>query len=763
LSMAQPDREQVGDYLQDKLNQEQAWVKIQQRCFTRWCNTFLGERMMKIENLETDFADGILFINLLEEISNKEVAKRYNKKPRIRAQKLENLSFCFKFLKDERIKLVSMGPEDLCDGNLKLTLGLIWTLILRFQINRGDGSGSAKHALLEWVRSKIPEYNINNFTSDWQDGKAIYALANAVEPGVLDPNGMTDNALENAQKTFDTCEEKMKIPKVIDPSDMVENPDEHANMTYISYFRDYLERAKSREEEERLRRTAVASKCKVYGPGLEGGEALIPTEFTIEAINAKGNRCPCGGHPFNVKIKSPQGPIDHTMTDNEDGTYRVEYTPLNEGIHNIAVTLEDKHLPGSAFKVFIKPAAVDASKCLAYGPGLEGAEIGKEAPFTVEMKNKNGEPVTTGGQPLEVKVTGPFGDVPVEKKDNGDGTHSCSYKPLDIGTYKVEVNLEGKPVADSPYSVNAEAPDGAACWENSYAEGPGLEDGNTTAEPTHYTIYTVDNKGNPCKNGGSPIDVEIVGPEGEPFDADVADNNDGTYTVKYHPTEPGEYTIENILRNPFQPMHYEHIKNSPKTVNVVAGTDPNASYAYGPGLEDGILDTLPTEFFIQAADRNGNKMDKGGDDFDVDIKDADGNDVPHEIEDKGDGTYKVNYKPNGPGPQKVNVNLRGKPIKDAPFTVNIKAGASAAFSVVENYTFTIQAKTAAGENRNEGGENFEVNITGPNGPVETVEINDKGDGKYFVSYSLPDVTGEYTISVTVNGEDIKGSPWKQAA
>ena len=115
-----------------------------------------------------------------------------------------------------------MGPEDLCDGNLKLTLGLIWTLILRFQINRGDGSGSAKHALLEWVRSKIPEYNINNFTSDWQDGKAIYALANAVEPGVLDPNGMTDNALENAQKTFDTCEEKMKIPKVIDPSDMVE-------------------------------------------------------------------------------------------------------------------------------------------------------------------------------------------------------------------------------------------------------------------------------------------------------------------------------------------------------------------------------------------------------------------------------------------------------------------------------------------------------------------------------------------------------------
>merc|ERR1711982_287961 len=172
---------------------------------------------------------------------------------------------------------------------------------------------------------------------------------------------------------------------------------------------------------------------------------------------------------------------------------------------------------------------------------------------------------------------------------------------------------------------------------------------------------------------------------------------------------------------------------------------------------------LPTEFTIQAADRDGNKMDKGGDDFDVSIKDADGNDVPHNLTDNGDGTYKVEYKPNGPGTQTVDVNLRGKPIKNAPFKVGIKAGASAAFSVVENYTFTIQAKTNTEENKKEGCEDFNVTITVANGPDDTVEVTDKGDGKYFVSYSLPDVSGEYTISVTVNGEDIKGSPWKQVA
>jgi len=58
---------------------------------------------------------------------------------------------------------------------------------------------------------------------------------------------------------------------------------------------------------------------------------------------------------------------------------------------------------------------------------------------------------------------------------------------------------------------------------------------------------------------------------------------------------------------------------------------------------------------------------------------------------------------------------------------------------------------------------FEVKIAGPKGPVNTVELKDLGDGKYFVSYRLPEVNGEYTISATVNGENIKGSPWKQVA
>lgn len=42
-----------------------------------------------------------------------------------------------------------------------------------------------KQRLLAWIQSKIPEKNITNFSSDWNDGTAIAALVDALAPGRL--------------------------------------------------------------------------------------------------------------------------------------------------------------------------------------------------------------------------------------------------------------------------------------------------------------------------------------------------------------------------------------------------------------------------------------------------------------------------------------------------------------------------------------------------------------------------------------------------
>ena len=41
--------------------------------------------------------------------------------------------------------------------------------------------------LMGWIQSKIPEVPITNFTNDWNDGRAVGALVDAVAPGKLSP------------------------------------------------------------------------------------------------------------------------------------------------------------------------------------------------------------------------------------------------------------------------------------------------------------------------------------------------------------------------------------------------------------------------------------------------------------------------------------------------------------------------------------------------------------------------------------------------
>ena len=94
---------------------------------------------------------------------------------------------------------MNVSSEDIYASNMRLILGLIWTLILRFEINAGKGIGKAQkeaqtgsadggsgvNDLLEWVRKRIPEKNIKNFTTDWIDGQALCSLVNRPQLGGL--------------------------------------------------------------------------------------------------------------------------------------------------------------------------------------------------------------------------------------------------------------------------------------------------------------------------------------------------------------------------------------------------------------------------------------------------------------------------------------------------------------------------------------------------------------------------------------------------
>ena len=66
-------------------------------------------------------------------------------KGKMRIHCLENVEKALQFLREQRVHLENLGAHDVVDGNPRLTLGLIWTIILRFQVRpdaeRSGGQG----------------------------------------------------------------------------------------------------------------------------------------------------------------------------------------------------------------------------------------------------------------------------------------------------------------------------------------------------------------------------------------------------------------------------------------------------------------------------------------------------------------------------------------------------------------------------------------------------------------------------------------------
>ena len=100
--------------------------------FTAWCNSHLRKAGTQIDNIEEDFRNGLKLMLLLEVISGETLAKPDRRK--MRFHKIANVNKALDFIASKGVKLVSIGAEEIVDGNTKMTLGLIWTIILRFAI-----------------------------------------------------------------------------------------------------------------------------------------------------------------------------------------------------------------------------------------------------------------------------------------------------------------------------------------------------------------------------------------------------------------------------------------------------------------------------------------------------------------------------------------------------------------------------------------------------------------------------------------------------
>ncbi|XP_065719162.2 microtubule-actin cross-linking factor 1 isoform X32 [Drosophila suzukii] len=217
---------------------------IQKKTFTKWVNKHLKKANRRVVDLFEDLRDGHNLLSLLEVLSGEHLPRE---KGKMRFHMLQNAQMALDFLRYKKIKLVNIRAEDIVDGNPKLTLGLIWTIILHFQISDivvgKEDNVSAREALLRWARrstARYPGVRVNDFTSSWRDGLAFSALVHRNRPDLLDwRKARNDRPRDRLETAFHIVEKEYGVTRLLDPEDVDTNePDEKSLITYISSLYD---------------------------------------------------------------------------------------------------------------------------------------------------------------------------------------------------------------------------------------------------------------------------------------------------------------------------------------------------------------------------------------------------------------------------------------------------------------------------------------------------------------------------------------------
>ena len=190
-----------------------------------------------------------------------------------------------------------------------------------------------------------------------------------------------------------------------------------------------------------------AKECILSGDALKSNTILKigdPIEFSVDARNG-------GSGKLNVDAVGPRGVQARVFiaAGEKSGIHDILLDPIRPGKYRVSVKWSGQHVPGSPFIVRVFPGA-DASKCRAYGPGLQDGVVGKPSSFTIETKD-------AGSGVLKVRLNGIKDAFKVEvrpKSPQDVRTLLANYNPNKPGDYLITIKWSEKDIPGSPFKVN---------------------------------------------------------------------------------------------------------------------------------------------------------------------------------------------------------------------------------------------------------------------------------------------------------------------
>ncbi|KAI8772469.1 filamin-A-like isoform X1 [Biomphalaria glabrata] len=671
------------------------WIEIQKNTFMNWVNLQIQGSGYSVTDFEQDFDDGVKLCALVESLQNRKIG-RVIKKPINQHQSLENVTLALRAIADDNVRLVNIGSEDIVNGSLKLILGLIWHLILRYQI--GKTKVPPKKLMLAWLQAVIPENHISNFTSDWNDGIALHALIDYCQPG-LAPNWRQLNRsdkLHNCKEAMSIAQRELNIPIVVRPEDFCSpHLDELSGMTYLSYY------------------------MMVDSPGYLATRREIRAllqQGTIDNFQTDWN----DGHLLCNLVKSVGGDVpgwpqlthDHVtnLQTGIDAAKRLGIEPIFSAKEMADPEVE--HLGIMAYAAHFrhhKPVKIVKNKATMNGD-FNNIYVKQEKHFYINAEHG------TSQDAIRPEVIGPDSIVPVRTKWSGNRC-DCYFTPTETGQHKLNVYCDNENIPGCPVTFKVHADRSKVKFNHLDRAVVGLN-----------SELKVDTSA----AGQGDVRIEAISPSGHAMNLPVMYKG-GVHSANFTPNEVGDWRLNMVYDG-------EHIQGSPYTVKVF---DP--SLVRISNLSGG---KVGHQLAFHADSREAGEGEVTCQVLYGGIK------VPCHMKKDDYGKYTVDFTPQGPGTYIVHAYMNDIEVRGSPYKVDIidtsrVTVTGEGLSLVPVNTpavFTIHTNGA-------GGGNVDVDISAPSGKKVEHKIRKVGDQIYHVDYTLEE-PGRFTSQCHKNNRTI---------
>ena len=371
------------------------------RCVsTAWANSYLLPRDLLVDDIFRDFNDGLYLINLIEALEQQKPTSRssspptspsnantnsllsptgsstavpftfrsYHKRPRNTFQKTENIDQALNMLRAQGSPLVGITAQSIADGQLKATLGLLWLLITKYDINEGGGAAgasgrrvrergvssdasdltplaaSAKERMLRWVEQTVATQAgqpipVKSFSA-LSDGRVLAHLANKLQPDTVDVGSLTADGKANLQLVFDAADKRLGIPVVLSADELNENADKvdsQSLITYLSFFRNW--RPELLEHKAREGAAVEAKKQALQQAASSAAESGPASRRTPSLIVSPGGKALDNAHQLELnEYKSRVAALEATITDLQREIHGRQRDEADKHSHDTAET-----------------------------------------------------------------------------------------------------------------------------------------------------------------------------------------------------------------------------------------------------------------------------------------------------------------------------------------------------------------------------------------------------------------------------------------